>query len=412
MGQIGVLDCNNFFVSCERLFRPDLRRTPVVVLSSNDGCVVARSKEIKDMGVPMGIPLFQIKDILRKEGAVTFSSNFTLYRDISRRVFEVMVAEVGEVEQYSIDEAFFKVSGDAEAVAKNLKARVEQCVGIPVSIGIAASKTRAKYANTRAKKTDGIAVLDEPLWQSLAATIPLHELWGVGSKLSVRYRAHGLETVSDFLAADPARIAQLFGVEGSRLLAELSGAVALPVTPQQSLQKSIMSTRSFGHPVVQKEALLDAISYHLRQSAAELRRLGAVASRVTVLARTSRHGEYYGQGFTKEIHLQPPTSDAFTLMRLAVAAAEEGFRDGVPYKKAGVILQGLSAKAATQPSLFSSPVPDRTPVINAVDALNRRYGSELIALGSRLKETVWQTKREAISPAYTTDWKQLATAVA
>jgi len=409
---IGLLDCNNFFVSCERLFRPDLKRRPVVVLSSNDGCIVARSQEIKDKGIPMGIPYFQIKDILKDIEAVRFSSHFALYRDISRRVFEVMRGELNDVEQYSVDEAFFKISGDKEAVEKKiriLKDRVEQLVGIPVSVGVAASKTQAKYASSVAKKTAGICVLDQTEWGRRIATINLRDIWGVGGKSALEYKKHHVLTVADLLQADPARIERLFGVVGMRLRLELQGVSASGFSRRLDVQKSIMSSRSFHKTTTELEVLKDAVAYHVREAAEDLRTMGVKTACLQVSLLPSRHGDFVLQGGTAKV-LLPPTNDTFVLLAAAQGLVEQLFRSAVPYKKAGILLSDFTPETVVQASLFSDgreePASDLMPLI---DAINQRSGHGTILLGSRLKSSAWQSSIEARSPAYTTKWTELAT---
>jgi DNA polymerase V len=244
---IGLLDCNNFFVSCERLFRPDLLKKPVAVLSSNDGCIVARSQEVKDLGVPMGIPYFQVKDVLTKANATLFSSNFTLYRDISARVMETLEKEVGFCDVYSIDEAFFEVSDDAtEADVLSIRSRVMQDVGLPVSIGVASTKTLAKQASVMAKKGNGVCILTESLWKEKMETAQCSSVWGLGRQTTAKLRELGVKTVAEFLALDRSVVRKHFGVGGDRIYMELTGVVVHKLGSQSlDVQQSIMSTRSF-----------------------------------------------------------------------------------------------------------------------------------------------------------------------
>lgn len=406
---IGVLDCNNFFVSCERLFRPDLHGKPVVVLSSNDGCIVARSQEIKDMGIPMGVPYFQIKDILKKADATTFSSHFALYRDISRRVFAVMREELQTIEQYSIDEAFFVVEKDPEQVARRVKAAVERQVGIPVSVGVAHSKTQAKYANTVAKKTGGVCVLDEQSWQSLTNNIPLSTLWGVGGRLEIQYKSHNLFTVADLLAADPARIAQIFGVGGVRLRQELQGRSVFHLHAKAEPQKSIMSSRSFKDTTDDKAVLADAVAYHVRHAVADLRSMGLQARAIRVSIQPSRHGDFVLRGGSFEAVLPIATDDTFVLLRAANDLLEHLFESGVPYKKAGITLTQITPASNEQVSLFEDMVKHRTQsLMPLIDAINSKRGSEVVLFGSRLRTQSWQSRTDVRSPAYTTRWKDIA----
>ena len=406
---IGVLDCNNFFVSCERLFRPDLHRKPVVVMSSNDGCIVARSKEVKDMGIAMGVPYFQVKDILNKHQTIAFSSHFALYRDLSRRVFEVMREELDIIEEYSIDEAFFTVDGDPEVVAKRVKEAVETRVGIPVSVGIARTKTLAKYANSVAKKSNGVFHLTDEIWSRSQVSVPIQTIWGVGGRSEISYKEQGIKTVKDLLRTDTGRLRSLFGISGVRLQSELNGVSVLALNQVKTNQKSIMSSRSFAKETSDVSVIKDAVAYHLRQTLRSLRRseLKAKALRVSIL--TSRHGDFLLRGGSKETILNSPTDDNKELLGVANQLVDELYENGVPYKKAGITLNNLTSDEVEQTSLFATTDQknESWQMINEVmDKLNQRERNTVL-LGSRLRQDHWQAKKESRSPAYTTNWKEL-----
>lgn len=415
MNYIGVIDCNNFFVSCERLFRPDLVGKPVMVLSSNDGCVVARSQEVKDIGVTMGVPIFQIKDIIKDNGIVTFSSHFALYRDISSRVFKVVKTMLPVMEIYSIDEAFFSIESDnkkdLEHDLKWIKKEVERLVGIPVSLGVAATKTQAKYANRLAKKAGGVVVLDDEDWVKLAPLIALQNIWGVGGKLELRYKAAGISTVADLLACTKTRVSSLFGICGLRLQSELAGTVVHSVSSKYSTKQSIMSSRSFEKKVLDKAVVKDAVAYHVRQVVAELRHLNLKTSQIAVTLGTSRHGDYLLRGGTLKVENLDPTDDVVLLLRETMALVDKFYEPDVPYKKAGVYIAGFSAKAITQQSLFAET---QTAVINPIskilDEFNVKYGNDFVTVGQQTKGRLWQSKSEQKSPAYTTQWSEIAIA--
>ena len=411
---IGLLDCNNFFVSCERLFRPDLKGKPVVVLSSNDGCVVARSQEIKDKGIQMGVPYFQIKDIIKDIGGVTFSSHFALYRDISRRVFEAMRTELDVVEQYSVDEAFFKIEGDSvlELHKKilDIKDRVERVVGIPVSVGLAHSKTQAKYASSLAKKTTGTFVLTEEEWGSRVSEILLGNIWGVGLRSAEAYRKKGLLTVADLLALERRQMEELFGVVGVRLWQELQGIPSVTLSRQVQSQKSILNSRSFKGTSSDKAVLHDAIAYHVREAAEDLRAMKQKTALIQVHLGTSRHGDYLLQGGTAIALLPSPTNDTFVLLRAAGDLVESLFKADVPYKKAGILLSNFTPETVSQMALFTDEVEEKTKdLMPMIDAINNRSGRNSVLLGSRLQTKKWHSSQEARSPAYTTSWSDIAT---
>ena len=406
---IGLLDCNNFFVSCERLFRPDLQGKPVVVMSSNDGCIVARSQEVKDMGVPMGVPYFQVKDILNKAKTKAFSSHFALYRDISSRVFAAMREELDCVEEYSVDEAFFKVEGEPLAVASHLKQVVESRVGIPVSVGIAKTKTLSKYANTIAKKGTGTFHLTDDEWLSSQGIVPLHTIWGVGGRTEIAYKNHGILTAKDLICSDSARLKQLFGINGIRLQSELAGQPVLHINQARTDQKSIMNSRSFHKETEDLFVIKDAVAYHLRQSIESLKRANLKASSLRVYLLTSRHGDFLLRGGSNEVVLTVPTSSSRDLLAVANTLVDDLFEKDIPYKKAGVSLQGLLPEQINQGSLFTD-TSDKSEAWKEVDELMSRLnkrGRDTLLIGSRLRSEDWKVKKESRSPAYTTDWKDL-----
>ncbi len=412
---VGLIDCNNFFVSCERLFRPDLNRKPVLVLSSNDGCVIARSQEIKDIGVPMGVPFFQIKDIVKDIDITTFSTHFALYRDISSRVFDIVKREVEGVQIYSVDEAFFTIAGDEAEIKSRLtqvKDRIETESGIPVSIGVSLSKTLAKYASKQAKKTGGLKVLTLEEWGTLAPEVQLESLWGVGGRTAASFRERGLHTVANLLAVEERQIQANFGVHGTRLWYELKGISAVKATGRGGEgQKSILHSRSFKTTSSDISVLQDAVAYHVREAAKELRQLGFVAGSFQVYLGTSRHGDFLLKGGSKQVFLTPPTADTFVLLKEAKRLTEELFESGVPYKKAGVLLTDFLKQEYVSGSLFPEEKGTKTNALSkALDGINNNLkGGAKVLLGSYLKQDVWQSSSVSKSPAYTTDWKDIAT---
>ena len=408
---IALLDCNNFFVSCERLFRPDLINRPVIVLSSNDGCVVARSQEVKDMGIPMGVPYFKIKDILQKEHIEIFSGNLTLYRDISRRVFEVVRQEIGIAEQYSIDEAFFTIPSEEnpQLCIERVKSRVEQLVGVPVSIGVAHSKTRAKYASSIAKKTKGLYVCDETRWARHVETIKLEQLWGVGAGMARKFREHGVTTAADLIRLDAALVQSTFGVVGRRLQSELQGIPAHSLEASRALQKSLMNSRSFSKTTTDKAVLADAAAYHGRHIAAELRSMQAACLMLRLSLTTSRHGNFFLRGGSQEAVFVVPTADTFVILEAIESLLESLYAPDIPYQKVGVTVSGIVAQTEQPATLFNESAGDNIALLQALDSLNSSAGKELITVGSRLRGQQWQAKAENRSPAYTTRWNDIAT---
>lgn len=406
---IGVLDCNNFFVSCERLFRPDLEKRPVAVLSSNDGCVVARSQEIKDLGIPMGVPYFQVKSVCTQANAVLFSSNFALYRDVSSRVMSTLRAEVGSCEVYSVDEAFFTVNDQAtidELLA--LRTRITTLTGIPVSIGVGSTKTIAKQASKMAKKGNGVTVLDDAAWQALRESVQCAEIWGIGRQLSARLRSLGIETAAHYVAMRRSEVRKQFGVAGERILDELSGiSVHLVGDGASEPHQSITSSRSFAETVTQCLMLESAVSYHVEHAARKLREEALLATRMSVYIRPSRYGEYAGARGHKEVEFSYPTAATRVLTHAAVLAVRELFSASVPYKKAGVVLTGLLPERYVPASLFATDEVDREAELDRVtDSLNERFGAATVHLASTFASGSL-TRAKLRSPAYTTRWDDI-----
>jgi len=371
--------------------------------------VVARSQEIKDKGIPMGVPYFQVKDILSEIGAVAFSSHFALYRDISRRVFNVVKQRLGSIEQYSIDECFFLVDPqDAQTVAEELRTLVYQEVGIPVSVGIGQSKTQAKYASKLAKKSDGVHVMNPGEWLQRQTGIPLGEIWGVGSARTRKFAERELHTVGDYLTLPRALARQLFGVEGERLWSELKGESASVLLKSQEAQKSLMSTRSFANETTKKATVLEALRYHLHEIVADLHDMQAVATSIRVLAYPSRFSDYVLQGMSVEIVLPVPSDNLFVLERHILYAVEKNWLPGVPYKKAGIVAN-LKPNVGQTGTLFPDQAEQRTrELTETLLQINKSEGRGAIRLGSvAANKMLWQSRTDALSPDYTTNWKCL-----
>lgn len=405
---IGLLDCNNFFVSCERLFRPDLEHAPVVVLSSNDGCIIARSQEIKDMGIPMGVPYFQVKDSLQKSGTTIFSSNFTLYRDISNRIFSLLKAEVDVFEQYSIDEAFFVYRGsDPQAYVTYLKRHIGQAIGIPVSVGLSFTKTQAKYANGVTKRHSGAWSMDQAVFDALAPQISIGEVWGVGKGRVKRFKDVGIHTVQDLQMMRYGWVSSQFGVEGVRLYSELTGQSVLPVQTKQAKQKSVMSSRAFGISTNDLLVLEDALAYHVRHTVADIRAQEQEARTISVYLRPSRYSTFALRGGSLSASLTSPSQDTSIILKIANRLLRDLYRSGVPYQKIGVLLRDLSPVTVTQATLFSADNTNKQAVWSAVDILNKRFGDDTVRVGSALKENLWKGRSGKLSPVYTTRWSDV-----
>ncbi len=409
---IGLVDCNNFFVSCERLFRPDLLKKPVAVLSSNDGCIVARSQEVKDLGIGMGVPYFEVKDICEKNDIALFSTNLTLYRDISARVMSAVKAECELFEVYSIDEAFFEVKDDiTEAEIAEMRARIIQKTGIPVSIGIATTKTRAKVANGIAKKGTGVCIMSEPLWDEVKMSTKCGSIWGIGRQTSLFLSKQNINTVSEFLSLDKAFVKQSLGIVGERLYMELLGVSVYGVGENaDDDQQSYTSTRSFEKPIMDKLVMRSALGYHVAHLAEKLRRDGCVASRISIIARGSRFGVYAHRNGTASTTLAIPTNDTITLTQEVSRLFDTIFDPEIPYKKAGVLLSMIEKNEYTSKSLFESEeVGLKRGALSALfDSLNQKFGAGTLATGVVLSSNKWRHKRKLLSQEYTTKWSEIA----
>ena len=358
----------------------------------------------------MGVPYFQVKDILSDIKATVFSSQFALYRDFSRRVFALAQIELGKIEQYSIDECFFTICGEAAVVEQKLftlKRKLEQCTGIPVSIGVARSKTQAKYASIVAKKTNGVYVLSDSAWSEAVGALGLGQIWGIGRAREMQFQSKGLRTVAELIALSRAQVLAFFGFDGVRLWTELNGEVALPVLCSAPAQKSYMSTGSFPKSTSEKAVLIEAIQHHLQSVTRDLYQHAQRATRVRVLIYPSRHSDYAFQGASKEATLAIPTNDLFKLQEIALTLFMECYKSGVPYKRAGVVVSELVDFNHSTGSLF--PESGRNQAMSdMLFTLQQRFGSTRITLGAVAhKSKHWRSQRDVQSPDYTTNWQSL-----
>lgn len=418
---IGLMDCNNFFVSCERLFRPDLIGKPVAVLSSNDGCIVARSQEVKNLGISMGSPLFQIKDLCEKYSITLFSSNFALYRDVSTRVMSALREEFDTCEVYSVDEAFFQLDQrfDAHELV-NIRRRIMQKTGIPVSIGVAPTKTLAKVANGIAKKTgrqsistsglnEGVSVMEMDEWLEISKTTSCGSIWGIGRQTAEFLTKNNIHTVSELIQLDPTVVRQSLGVVGERLLMELNGIQACTGGKKADVeQESYTSTRSFHAPVHDKMTLMSALGHHTACVALKLRENECCASRITIIAQGSHFGDYAQRNGVLSTVLINPTNDTFVLTKEVSLLLDILYDHEIPYKKAGVIVSGIEPSWCVQNSLFGEE--SKTNSLSELeDIINTKFGHNTIRHGVTMRMERWQELKKNKSPNYTTQWGEIAT---
>jgi len=406
---LALIDGNAFYCSCERAFDPRLKGRPVVVLSNNDGCAIARTQEAKDLGIRMGEPYHLAKSRPELAGVIWKSSNYALYGDMSRRMFDVMRGFVPAVEPYSIDEMFLDMHGLADPVAVSIAVRlaVLRATKIPSCVGIGPTKTIAKLANAIAKADRaGNGVADFSDAEGRAAhysRLPVGEVWGIGRAHVATLDAHGVKTISDFIALADDDIRALLSVVGLRTAWELRGIPCVSFAELPATQKSLAVTRSFGRPVMCQEELTAAVATYATRAAEKLRQHRLIACAMQVFVRTNPFAKTEPQYANQTTFGIEPTADTFALIANATKAAAHLWRDGFRYAKAGVILLDL-ADADRQPaSLFPTRDPERSAALmRAVDAVNARYGRGTVSPGVVSARPRWGMRRANVSPCYTT----------
>jgi DNA polymerase V len=416
MGEIALVDCNNFYVSCERLFNPALEGLPVVVLSNNDGCVVARSQEAKDLGIAMGVPIFTIRELVRKYDVRTFSSNYALYGDISLRVSETLEQFTPHIENYSIDEAFLELPAAASAtdLARTIRSTVRQWTGIPVSIGIGGTKTLSKIATYVAKKRseyEGVYVIGDDV-ERLLDRVPVGEVWGIGRKYSAQLIKNGIRSARDLRNADDRWVRKHLRVTGLRTVLELRGVPCLTLEEVTPAKKAIASTRSFSKRVHRLDELTEAVASYASRVGEKLRRQRSVAGLLQVFIHTSPFDRrcYYSNSAT--IILPEPTAHTPALVSAASIALRRIFRDGYAYVKAGVIVSKITPAAQAQMSLFAgdddgSEHERETRLMEMMDEINSRWGRNTMSVAATGTARDWRMKQAMRSPRYTTQAGEL-----
>lgn len=417
-----LVDCNSFFASCETLFRPDLKDKPVIVLSSNDGCIVAANRKAKSLGLKMFAPYFEIKKELEFHGVAVFSSNFALYADMSRRVNATLAEFSPQIEIYSIDECFINITGidvtnENSELAKAMKKRVESYTGIPVCVGVGATKVLAKVANVWAKKNihqQGICLLDvnnREHYEFCLKSLEIEDLWGIGRKSAPKLRAIGIRTIWDFAKYSNEKLIQkLLTKTGAMIQQELLGVECLPEDFSETKKKQIMCSRSFAKVKSSLEDIQDALANFATEAAQKLRRQKSLCTMIVVYIRTSpfRSGlQYFNQNFYQ---FESPTNDTRKIIRAAFLALTPIFKEGVDYKKAGILLCDIVDENEFQPSLFDTHdyVKDQK-LMDVLDKINNKEGSSVIKIAacSLNPKKEYISLRNFKSPAYTTRWLEL-----
>lgn len=414
---LALVDCNNFYASCERLFDPSLNGKPVVVLSNNDGCAVARSAEAKALGVPMGAPWFKLQDLAKQHGIIAKSSNYALYADISNRVVEVLRSFSPSLEVYSIDESFLDLSGfshlDLTEYGQQMRQRIRQWVGIPVGVGIASTKTLAKLANHYAKKREVFAgvchlgALSVAEQDQLFRETHIEEVWGVGRRLTERLNSLGIETVLELREADIQMIRKVFGVVLERTVRELRGTPCLALEEIAPDKKQIICSRSFGYPITDLEQMNQALASYIGRAAKKLRAQGSAALTLSIWLDTNPFKSVPQYNRSVTIPLPSPSDDTLQLTRVGLWAMKRLYREGFEYKKCGCMLGEIQPKRLVQDSLFETPVRTNSKAIAALDAINAKFGRGTLKSASEGLDKPWRMKRGMVSPAYTTNWAEL-----
>lgn len=419
---IALLDCNNFFVSCERVFRPDLNNKPIVVLSNNDGCVISRSNEAKAAGIPMGAPWFKVNPILESHQATVFSSNFTLYGDLSARVMALVNSFVPDMEIYSIDEAFLNLTLVSAPLETSVSIRnaILQSLGIPTCIGISKTKVLAKVANHFAKKYPafkGVCLLETE--QQIAAALKLvdiDDLWGIGRRLSMRLKKVGIKTAFDLQQVDPRWMRQHCTVIGERIVQELRGIPCYALKEGSSPKKSIQVSRSFSSNISSYEDLRQNVAAYATRLAVNLRQENLKAKMVMVYIRTNRHRKdlpTHQESFL--VNLAIEANDDATLIKACTKGLKSIYRPGHAYKKAGVMAFELVSPVRRQYSLFANEEKERgkvDQVAKVMDNLNRRFGRGTVHMAACVPKLSWRNKKDKKSPAYTTSWTEIPVVLA
>lgn len=415
---IGLIDCNNFYASCERVFQPSLNGKAIVVLSNNDGCVIARSGEAKVLGIPMGEPAFKLKELIERNQVAVFSSNYVLYGDMSQRVMTTIGAFVPEMEIYSIDEAFLFLNGfeniNLNEMGSKLVRTVKKNTGIPVSLGVAPTKTLAKVANKFAKKYkgyNGVCIIDTDEKREKALKLTkIGDVWGIGRQFSKKLEYYSINTAWDFTQRTKSWVRQNMGVVGERMWLELKGTPCI-VTESPKSKKTICTSRSFGEKLTTIEPIKEAVANFAAGCAEKLRAQRSTAAVVIVFIHTNpfatNQPQYYNQTV---IQLPVSSNDSAEIINYAVRGLQSIFREGYQYKKAGVIVSEITPQRPLQADMFDTR--DRVKhnkVMEAMDKINTSFGRQKVKIGTQGFDRKWKLKNEKLTPCYTTNLKDIFT---
>lgn len=414
-----LVDCNNFYASCERVFNPKMEGVPVVVLSNNDGCVIARSNEAKEVGVPMGAPAHEFIELFEKNKVQVFSSNYALYGDMSDRVMKILARFTPDIEIYSIDEAFLDLSHftlyDLNEYCTNIRNTVKRETGIPVSIGVGPTKTLAKVANKYAKKRKkdiGVHIVNTPeLIHEALINTQIGDVWGIGGQYAKFLNKHNIKTAYDFTLANEQWVKKNMSITGQKTLLELRGTPCYNLEQIPPAKKGICTSRSFGTLVKDYNKLEESVATFASRCAEKLRKQNTVASVLQVFIHTNPFREQDPQYFnSKSIILTTPTNVSFELVKAAMTGLKIIYRKGYNYKKAGVMVTGIVPEQSVQLNMFEYPkFAKNKSVMQSVDKVNRAMGRDTVRLSVMGFDRTWKLRQEKKSPCYTTRWSDLLT---
>ena len=410
-----LVDCNNFYASCERVFNPNLQHKPIVILSNNDGCIISRSDEAKKLGIPMGAPIFKYRTLIANHNVKVFSSNYSLYGDMSSRVMSILKQFTPDIQVYSIDESFLKLEGFEDYNLTDygmlMKNRILKWTGIPTCAGIAPTKALSKVANKIARKypnqTNGVYVIDTEAKRVKALKwTKIKDIWGIGKKLSNRLATKGCKNAYDFTQLPESWVKSNMSVVESRLQRDLLGIPTLDLEVQKS-KKSIATTRTFEKPLKELDKVKERISTFAFVSGEKLRRQNSHCHMIIVILRSNYFREDLKQHYaTKVISLPYPTNSSLVLSNYAIKAIEEVFKSGIAYKKAGIILTGLVPSNNYQLNIFDWENSNHQPLMKAIDKINYRFSNKIKLANQDLKKT-WKMKQDHLSPNYTTNLQDI-----
>ena len=410
-----LVDCNNFYASCERVFNPNLQHKPIVILSNNDGCIIARSDEAKKLGIPMGAPIFKYRTLITNHNVKVFSSNSSLYGDMSSRVMSILKQFTPDIQVYSIDESFLKLEGfegyNLNDYGMLMKNRILKWTGIPTCAGIAPTKALSKVANKIARKypnqTKGVYVIDTEVKRINALKwTKIKDIWGIGKKLSNRLAIKGCKNAYDFTQLSESWVKSNLSVIESRLQRDLLGIPTLDLEIQKS-KKSISTTRTFEKPLKELDKIKERVSTFAFVSGEKLRRQNSHCHMIIVILRSNYFREDLKQHYaTKVISLPYPTNSSLILSNYAIKAIEDVFKKGIAYKKAGIILTGLVPSNNYQLNIFDWENSNHQPLMKAIDKINYRFSNKIKLANQDLKKT-WKMKQDHLSPNYTTNLQDI-----